>query len=112
MIAVVESVWEQIQNHGISKNNHVSNIRAKTALKFLATTFLILTLDSFYQSVKSIKTLRKLKNKCLILKPDKGQGIVLINKDDYNNSMENLFNGTRIFELLNHDPTIRNISIV
>ena len=59
MIAVVESVWEQIQNHGISKNNHVSNIRAKIALKFLATTFLILTLDSFYQSVKSIKTLTK-----------------------------------------------------
>ena len=36
MIAIVENVWEQIQNHGILKNDHISKVRAKTALKSFA----------------------------------------------------------------------------
>ena len=46
------------------------------------------------------------------MKPDKGQSIVSINRDDYNNSLEKLFNDTSRFQLLDHDPTIRNLSTV
>ena len=33
MIAIVENIWEQIQNHNILKNDHISKVRAKTPLK-------------------------------------------------------------------------------
>ena len=59
-----------------------------------------------------IKVLRSIKEKCLILKPDKGQGIVLIDKTDYYNSTESLFNDTSKFTLLQEDPTLRNLSTV
>ena len=112
MIAIVENIREQIQNHGILKNNHTSKVRVKTTLKSFGYNYLDLDVTQFTSGNKSIKTLRKLKDKCLILKPDKGQGIVLINRDDYNNSLENLFNDTSKFQLLDHDPTIRNLSTV
>ena len=47
-----------------------------------------------------IKVLRNIKEKCLILKPDKGQGIALVDKNDYYNAMERLFNDTSKFTLL------------
>ena len=37
-----------------------------------------------------VKVLQNIKEKCLILKPDKGQGIILINKTDYYNSVGHL----------------------
>ena len=59
-----------------------------------------------------LKVLRNIKEKCLILKPSKGQGIALIDKTDYYNSMERLFNDTNKFTLLQEDPTLRNLSTV
>ena len=54
-----------------------------------------------------INTIRKLQDKCIILKPDKGQGVVLIKKSDYKQFMERLFSDQRKFKVLNEDPTIR-----
>ena len=57
-----------------------------------------------------IKVLQNIKQKCLILKPDKGQGIVLIDTTDYYKSMERLFNDTSKFILIHEDPTLRYLS--
>ena len=59
-----------------------------------------------------VKVSRNINEKCLILKPDKGQGILLINQNDYYNSMERLFNDTIKFMLLQEDRTLRNLSTV
>ena len=105
MMAIVENVWEQIQNCGILNNVHTSEIRTKTALKSFVYSYLDLDVTQFISDNKSIKTLRKLKDRCLTLKPDKGQGI-LIDRDNYNNSQENLFNDTSKFQIHDHDPTM------
>ena len=106
MIAIVENVREQIQNQGVLKNNHISKVRAIAALKSFTYNYLDLDVKQLISGSKNIKTLRKIKDKCLIRKPDKGQGIVLVNRDDYNDSLENLFNDTSKFQLLDHDPYI------
>ena len=59
-----------------------------------------------------IKVLQNIKQKCLILKPDKGQGIVLTDTTDYYNSMERLFNDTSKFTLVHEDPTLHNLSTI
>ena len=110
MIAIVENILEQKQNHGILKNDPISKVRAKTALKYFAYNYLDLDVTQFISDNKITKLLRKLKDKCLILKPNKGEGIVLVNRDDCNNSLENLFNDTSKIQLLDDDPTIRNLS--
>ena len=112
MIPIVENVWEQIQNQGVLKNDHISKVSAIAALKSFTYNYLDLDVKQLISGSKTIKTLRKMKDKCLIRKPDKGQGIVLVNRDDYNDSLENLFNDTSKFQLLDHDPYIRNLSTV
>ena len=47
----------------------------------------------------------------MILKPDKGQGVVLIKKSDYKQFMERLFPDQRKFKVLNDDPSIRSLRI-
>ena len=44
------------------------------------------------------------------MKPDKGNRIVLLNKEDYTNSMENLFSDKNRFKQLDSDPTITRLS--
>ena len=102
MKPIVENVWEQIQNQGILKNHHISKVRAKAVLKSFTDNYLDLDIKQFISGSKSMKTLRKLK----------GQGIVLVNRDDYNDLLENLFNVTSQFQLLDLDTTMRNLSTV
>ena len=40
-----------------------------------------------------------------ILKPDKGNGIVILKRSDYISSLKSLFNNTTKFNCLNEDPT-------
>ena len=44
------------------------------------------------------------------MKPEKGNSIVLLNKEDYTNSMENLFTNKTVFKQLDSDPTIIRLS--
>ena len=48
----------------------------------------------------------------MILKPEKGQEIFLINKTDYYQSLERLFGDTTKFHVLDHDPTLTNLATV
>ena len=40
-----------------------------------------------------------------MLNPDKGNGVVILDKNDYNNSMDNLFSHRSKFRVLSEDPT-------
>ena len=55
MIAIAKNVWEQIQKHNILKDNHISKVRAQTALKLFHITASILTLNSIFQTTKWLK---------------------------------------------------------
>ena len=58
---------------------------------------------------KHINTIRQFQNKCMILKQGKGQGVVLIDKIDYYNSMERILNDKTKFKVVNDDHTFRNL---
>ena len=50
--------------------------------------------------------IQNLRVKVIILKPDIGQGIVLVNKDDYILNMECLFSDKTKFQVLDKVPTL------
>ena len=56
-----------------------------------------------------IISFKKLKERFAILKPDKGQGVVLLSKDTYTNTVERIFKDKTKFKMLNHDPTLTNL---
>ena len=45
-------------------------------------------------------------------KTDKGQGIVIVNKKDYFQSLDRLFNDKNKFEILEEDQTLRNLNTI
>ena len=50
--------------------------------------------------------MQQLRKNVAILKPDKGNGIVLLDIKDYSNSVEHLFKDPKKFQVLDTDPTV------
>ena len=48
----------------------------------------------------------------MILKPDKGQGIVLLSHKDYVNSLQRIFDDSSKFKKIKQDPTINRLTTV
>ena len=109
MIVIMEDVYDQILKQNILKDDHIYRHRAQTALKAFTYNYLDLDVKQLFNDRKKIKTLQNLRDRCMILKPDKGQGIVLINKMDYYQSLERLFGDRKKFQVLDHDPTLTNL---
>ena len=97
MIAVMEDVYDQLVRQKAFTDHHIAKHRVQTALKSCTYNYLDLDFKLFGLDQKRIRILRNLREKCMILKPDKGQGVVLVNKHDYINSLERLFSDTSKF---------------
>ena len=48
----------------------------------------------------------------MILKPDKGNGVVLMNKADYHDAMNQLFSDKTKFKIIKNDPTLTRLKTV
>ena len=112
MNVIVEDIWDQILQNNVLKEDHISKRRLQTALRAFCYNYLDIDCKEFGFDQKRINTIRNLQDKYMILKPDKGQGVVLIKKSDYQQSMERLFSYQRKFKVLNEDPSIRNLRTV
>ena len=81
--------------------------KLKSDLSHLAHSYV----NSFKLSPKDIKTHKILKNlhknnNIVILKPDKGNGVVVLNRADYIEGILNIVNDTYKFKELDNDPTV------
>ena len=113
MIAVMEDIYDQTVRQDLLKKDKISKHRVqKTALKSFTYFYLDLNFKNFRVDQRRIKVLRSLKERCMVLKPDKGQGIVVVNKKYYCDSLDQLFNDPTRFEIFNEDPTLRNLSTI
>ena len=61
--------------------------------------------QQIYKDKKKIKIIRDLKEKIVLLSPDKGNGVVIMDIHDYNQSMAQLFSDRTKFRILQEDPT-------
>ena len=53
-----------------------------------------------------MRNLRK-NNDIIITKPDKGSGVVILDRKLYDNAIQEIISDTSIFEKLNEDPTLK-----
>ena len=91
MVAIMEYIWEQIDNSNILKEIHMTGQRVQTALRAFTYNYLDLESKDYHLDRKRVITTQNLREKVIILKPDKGQGIVLVSKYDYIGNIEFLF---------------------
>ena len=61
--------------------------------------------QQIFKDKKKIKIIRNLKETVVLLGPDKGNGVVVLDKIDYVQSMEQLFEDRTKFKIINDDPT-------
>ena len=78
---IMEDIYDQIMRHNVVKNSYISTERLKTTLKVFTFNYLDIDDRRYFHDNKRLNLLRELRNKFAILKPDKGQGIVLMNLD-------------------------------
>ena len=58
-----------------------------------------------FRDKKMLDAIQDLKEKVVLLAPDKGNGVVVMDKEDYRNSLEQLFSDRTKFRVLKEDPT-------
>ena len=100
-----ELLHQDLKRHLVDKNK-ANEVRSE--IQHLATTYV----NSFKPSLKDLKKLKKLKrlkkNKdIIILRPDKGNGVVVLDTSAYNNAISDLLSDDTKFKKLQSDPTLR-----
>ena len=105
MIVIMEDIYEQILRHNAIKDSYILQERLKTALKGYTFNYLDVDDKRYIHDSKSLKVLRELREKFVILKPDKGQGIVLVNHGDYVNSVQRIFDDASKLKNIEKYPT-------
>ena len=90
ILASAEALWYQIQSKGICKDGDYYQRQAKNTLRAMAFN---LSVDEkqVYEDKRRINIIRRIKEKVVLLSPDKGNGLVLLNIDDYKKSVHQLF---------------------
>ncbi len=110
LIAVIVDVFDQICRHKLFTDHYFAKHQIQTALKSFTYNYLDLDFLQFKLAQKKVKILRNLRERCIILKPDKGQGVVLVKKEDYYHSLECIFGDKSKFQNYTEDPTLRNLA--
>ena len=88
--------------------SHETKSQIKVHLSYLANSY-------FYNYKPSPRILRQhrvlrnlRKNKDIVItKPDKGNGVVILDRNLYNNAIEEIISDTSKFDKLNEDPTLK-----
>jgi hypothetical protein len=105
ILASAEAVWNQIASKELCKDGGSYQRRAKNHLRAMAFNLINIQEDQIYKDKRKITIIRDLKEKVVLLTPDKGNGVVLMDVIDYKDSMHALFADRSKFRTLPKDPT-------
>lgn len=109
MVITLEDIWHQIKHLNVIKCNNFRYQKITTTLRAFTYGYLNITDNQFDIDCKWLQTLWNLGKNCIILKPDEGQGIVLIKKEEYLASTEKLFADKSKFRRFQKVPTLTGL---
>ena len=98
---------DQIRKSDIYYNNQYAKMKI---IRSYAFNLIDIGDKNIFNDANKIKITKHVRKTLVIMKLDKGNGIVLLNKEDYTNSMENLFTNKTKFKQLDSDPTVTRLS--
>ena len=88
------------------------NNRPENYLRALAFNFIDLDNRKVFKDKKKLQVIKELRKDAVILKPDKGNGVVVIDSTDYYESLNKLFSDKTKFKRLDTDPTNTELNIL
>ncbi len=83
IIAAAESIWDQLKRNALIPDSFIKQQKIKNSIKALACNFLDFDDRRLTEDSKHNRTLKELRKRYAFLKPDKGNGVVLIKLSDY-----------------------------
>ena len=86
--------------------------RVKTALRTFTYSYTDIYDKQYSHDKKKINIIKQLREKYMILNPDKGNRVVLINKVDYHDAVNQLFSDKTKFKIIRNDPTLTRLKAV
>ena len=109
ILASSEALWDQSERNKSLKENFTSIQKAKNANRVMS--FSLLDMDSklLAKDKSKINILDNLLKCTVLLKPHKGNGIVLVDSLKYKNSVKKMFSDRTKFCKINEDPTFRRL---
>ena len=90
ILASAESLWYQIENKGLCKAGSYYHRQAKNHLRAMAFNLINVDEKQVFKDKKKIKIIRDLKEKVVLLGPDKGNGVVIMDIQDYKQSIHEI----------------------
>ena len=112
ILASAEAVWHQIEKKGLCKDGPTFQRQTKNHLRAMAFNLINLEDKRFFKDRKMLDTIKELRQNVALLSPDKGNGIVVMDKEDYKNSLEELFADRSKFRILDEDPTNKRFTSI
>ena len=91
MVVIMEDLYDKIVWQDLLKKDNISKTRVQTALKSFADSYLDLGTKNYGLVQRKFKKIQNFKDRCMILKTDKGPVTQRISKNDYYSSLEQLF---------------------
>ena len=110
VVASAESIWDQLQRKNLLPGGYIKQQKIKNSIKALACNSRDFEDRKMSEDSKHIKILKTLREKYAILKPDKGNGVVLIKKSEYIDCLSAIFSDATKFRKLEHDPTFTQLN--
>ena len=100
MIVIAENIWDQIEQKGLC-NHFMKRERVKTALRAFIYSYLGIYDKQYSHDKNKINIVKKkIREKHMILKVDNDNGVVLMNKVDYHDAMNQLFSDKTKFKII------------
>ena len=101
----MESVWDQLTRNNFLKENYHSINRAKKSPRAIAFNLINLDNQKVFKDKRKLQIIKELCKDTVVLKPDKGNGVVAIDMTDYYKSLDKLFSDKTKFKRLDADST-------
>ena len=107
-----ETLWDQLESKNILKKNFSSIQRANNSIRAKSLSLLDLDAQQITKGKSKITMINNLLKDAVILKPDKENGIVLLENNVYRTSVKHLFSDKSKFRIVETDPTFTRLDSV
>ena len=91
VLSSMESVWDRLTRNNLLKENYHSINKAKNCLLPLAFSLIDLDNQKVFKGKRKLQVTKGLRTNTAIVKPDKGNGVVVTDTTDYYESLDKLF---------------------
>ena len=109
---ILEILWYKVKTRDLNWNHFLKRESVKTALRGFTYSWIDIYDKQYSRDKKKNNVIKQHCEKYMILKPDTGNGVVLMNNINYYDAMNQLFSDKMKFKIIDNDLTLSGLKTV